>query len=64
MRLERCPEPRLALELRPRRRELVTRVLELAREDALLVHRLASLVRPCGLGRKELHQDEVVLEEQ
>ena len=51
MRLERGPEPGLALELRARRRELLAGVLEdsLARTP-LLADRLAALVRPVPPG--------------
>ena len=53
VRLERGPEPRLALELRPGELELVTGVLELALEHALLADRLASFGRARGLSGEQ-----------
>ena len=64
MRLERGPEPRLALELRPGVLELVTGVLELALEDALLADRFAAFGRARGLPGEQAEQDAVVVEEE
>ena len=58
MRLERGPEPRLALELGTRRRQLLARVLEdsLASTPAF-ADRLAALVGPGRLGDSRSKQD-------
>ena len=64
MRLERRPEARLGLELRPGKLEFVTGVLELALENALLADRLAPFRRARGLAGKEGEQDTVVVEEE
>src|SRR5688572_10163898 len=62
--LERGPEARLALELRPRELQLVTGVLEFTLQHALLADRLASFGCARGLSGKEAEQDSVVVEEE
>ena len=64
MRLERGPEPRLALELRPGELQLVTGVLELTLEHALLADRLAPFRRARGLSGEQAEKDTVVVEEE
>ena len=64
VRLERGAEPRLAFELRPGVFKLVTGVLELTLEDALLADRLAAFGRARGLPGEQGEQDTIVIEEQ